>query len=65
MENFTIHTGHIAAHGHSGTLGRGPAARPKPVAFGSPCHWGVFRACLDRARCTASVHWCAVTTAGR
>jgi hypothetical protein len=28
MKIFTIHIGHTAVYGHSGTLGRGPAARP-------------------------------------
>jgi hypothetical protein len=40
MEKFTIHMCHTTAHTHSGTLGRGPAARPKLAAFGSPQRTG-------------------------
>jgi hypothetical protein len=64
MKKFTIHTGHTAAHGHSGTLGRGPAAWPKPAAFSSPCHRGVTRACPEHVWRTVSVHWRTITVAG-
>jgi hypothetical protein len=40
MENLTIPMGHTTAHGHSGTLGWGPAARPKSVALGQPMSVG-------------------------
>jgi hypothetical protein len=40
MEKFTIHMGHTAALGHSGTLGRGPSRRP----LGQPIPAGVASA---------------------
>jgi hypothetical protein len=35
MEKVTIYMAHTTAHCHSGTLGRGLAAWPKPMAFGA------------------------------
>jgi hypothetical protein len=36
MEKSTIPSGFIAAHGHSGLLGRSPASLAMAVAFGQP-----------------------------
>jgi hypothetical protein len=56
MEKFTIHPGHIVAHGHSGTLGRGLAAGPKTVAFGQPTTHGARPARAYHA-CGARSSW--------
>jgi hypothetical protein len=50
-ENGKVHYshGHTAAHGHSGTLGRGAAARPKAATFGV-AHVGGRGHCAARTR---------------
>jgi hypothetical protein len=44
-----VYSGQTAAHGHSGSLGRGPARWPKTVAFDSPCQWSTAKAHPERA----------------
>jgi hypothetical protein len=64
-ENGKVHHshGHTAAHGHSGTLGRGAAARPKAAAFGV-AHVGGHDHCAARTRTARGHHdeahpaWC-------
>jgi hypothetical protein len=52
LEKFTIHVGYALAHGHSGTLGWGPAAWPNLAACGQPTPVGAQPELFQGSRST-------------